>query len=86
MRLAEAESARADRAEQAIADERSRADGERSRADQAWTLAQRWAEELAGARAQAQDAVQAADDLRRADTARRGLGRLARLRAAWRGE
>lgn len=75
----EAERFRADRAE-------TRADGERSRADQAWTLAQRWAEELAGARALAQDAVQAADDLRRADAARRGLGRLARLRAAWRGE
>ena len=92
--------ARADRLDQALAGERARADALRDRADEltgqlteakaegnALTVEtdelRRQVEAAQMARAEAEaDAV----ELLQADAARRGRGRLARLRAAWRGE
>jgi hypothetical protein len=74
------------RAEQGREAERSRADRAEARADQQMALVQQYVAKFAGVRADADQARTAADALRQADAARRGLGRLARLRAAWRGE
>jgi hypothetical protein len=74
------------RAEQGREAERSRADRAEARADQQTALVQQYVTKFAGVRADADQARTAADALRQADAARRGLGRLARLRAAWRGE
>jgi hypothetical protein len=63
---------RADRVEKALDGERSRAEALRDKLEQA--------------RAEARHATEVAKSLRQAEAARRGLGRLARLRAAWRGE
>jgi hypothetical protein len=71
--------AKADRAEAAIAAERLRADALRDRLDGLQ-------HDLDAARQQAQQTQQTADELRRAEEARKGRSRLARLRAAWRGE
>ena len=64
--------ARADRADQALTAERNRADALRERMDQSQA-----------AREAAEKALAA---FQQSDAARRALGRLARLRAAWRGE
>jgi hypothetical protein len=74
------------RAEQGREAERSRADRAEARADQQTALVQQYVTKFAGVRADADQARTAANALREADAARRGLGRLARLRAAWRGE
>jgi hypothetical protein len=66
------ERGRAERVEAAIAAERQRSDSLRER--------------LEAAEAEAREAQQTAEELRRADEARKGSGRWARLRAAWRGE
>ena len=42
--------------------------------------------QVKAAKAEAREAQDRAEELRQADAARRGRGRLARLRAAWRGE
>jgi predicted nucleic acid-binding Zn-ribbon protein len=77
--------ARAERAEAAIAGERTRADVLRDRVVTA-EVAQREAEEAAGrARADAQAAQDVAQELRRTDEARKAEGRLRRVLAAWRG-
>lgn len=76
---ADAERARADRAEQALAGERGRADAVRDQRD---GLRAEVAE-TRGERDQAREALAA---LERSETARKALGRLARLLAAWRGE
>ena len=59
-------------------------------AEQGRDLANARADELRdrldAARQQAQQAQQTADELQQAEEARKGRGRLARLRAAWRGE
>jgi chromosome segregation ATPase len=75
VRVDHAEAAR-DRAEQSRDGERARADALRDRLDGLQ-------HDLDATRQQAQ---QAADELRQTDAARKGRGRLARLRAAWRGE
>jgi chromosome segregation ATPase len=75
VRVDHAEAAR-DRAEQGRDGERARADALRDRLDGL----QR---DLDATRQQAQQSQQAADDLRRAEEARQGRGRWARLRAAW---
>jgi hypothetical protein len=75
-----------ERADQALAAERARADAVRDSRD---ALASELAEQRAEtdrARAQANEAQDEATALRRVETARRSLGRLARLRAAWRRE
>jgi hypothetical protein len=46
----------------------------------------RYTASVKAAKAEAREAQDAAEALRQADVARRGRGRLARLRAAWRGE
>jgi len=71
--------ARADRAEQAVAGERSRADALRDRVDDLNAT-------LADARGELAAAQEAAEALRQAEAERRARGRWARLRAAWRGE
>jgi hypothetical protein len=89
--------ARADRAEQAAEDQRARIDrierelaAAQAAADEAARQAREAADrhdlDLAVVRHDAQTAQQAAAELRLADAARRGQGRWARLRAAWRGE
>jgi len=90
---AEAADQRADRAEQALAGERSRADVLRERLDvQAAELTrarvgQEQAETAAAAdRAARGQAEVEAKQLREAEAARQSLGRWARIRAAWRGE
>lgn len=82
---AEAADARADAAERRAEIERERADrleqlriAERTRADRA--EAERTAEQEARAKVEAEAAI-----LRQAEEGRRTLGRMARLRAAWRG-
>jgi chromosome segregation ATPase len=84
-RVAAAEG-RADRAEQAIAGERDRAAAALARLDAMQEQLAAAAEAEDQARRQRQAAQDNADAMREADAARRGLGRLARLRAAWRGE
>jgi hypothetical protein len=69
--------ARADRAETAIAAERQRADALRDRLDG-------MQRDLDAARRWAQDAAQDANAMRQAEAERKGRGRWARLRAAWR--
>ena len=76
---ADAADQRADRAEQALAGERSRADVLRERLDSQTA-------ELNAARTAQERAEAEAQQLRQADAARRSLGRLARFRVAWRGE
>jgi plectin len=71
--------ARTERAEAAIADERQRAEALRDRL----ATAER---DLAVARHDAKAVQQAAAEFRLAETERKGRGRWARLRAAWRGE
>jgi hypothetical protein len=71
--------ARADRADQALSDERNRADQAEIALDKLENDFE--AVEIAGAEAQADVA-----ELRQAEAMRRGQGRWARLRAAWRGE
>jgi hypothetical protein len=82
--------ARATRSEQAVADERVRADILRDRLEALQAELRRTQH---AAEVRAGDAEQAArialgtvETLRRAEEARRGRGRWARLRAAWRGE
>ena len=77
--------ARADRAEADRNAERERADALRGQIEAMQT--QLAAEESAAdqARQRAEEAVQVADALRRAEEARQGRGLLVRLRAAWRG-
>ena len=77
---------RADRAEQAIAGERARADAVRARLDAMQVQLAAEAEAADQARRHAQAAQDNAEILREADAARKGRGRLARLRAAWRGQ
>jgi hypothetical protein len=77
VRVDHAEAAR-DRAEQGRDRERARADALRDRLDGLQ-------HDLDATRQQAQQAQQAADELRQAEASRKGRGRLARLRAAWRG-
>ena len=84
-RVAAAEG-RADRAEQAIAGERARADAVQARLDSTQEQLAAEAEAANQARRQAQAAQDNAETLLEADAARKGRGRLARLRAAWRGE
>jgi hypothetical protein len=88
-RIAAAEG-RADRAEQAIAGERARADAVRARLDAMQVQLAAEAEAADQARRKAQDALQGAEAIAaasaRAEAERKGRGRLARLRAAWRGE
>jgi hypothetical protein len=75
---ADAERSRADLAEQTVVAERSRADAAAAQA--------RNAEEAADeARRHVREAEDAIAELRQANELRRGQGRLARLRAAWRG-
>ena len=69
--LTDAQAAR-DRAEAALAGERTRADALRDRLD--------------AAQAELRQAQDAAEEARQAEAARRAQGLLARLRAAWRGE
>jgi hypothetical protein len=76
-----------------LSDERARADRLRANLDSTHAdlmTAERRAREAEErayrARAEAQAAVQGAEALRRADAARKALGLVARLRAAWRGE
>ena len=78
--------ARADRAEQDLAGERARADAVRARLDAMQVQLAAEAKAADQARRQAQAAQDNAEILREADAARKGRGRLARLRAAWRGE
>jgi chromosome segregation ATPase len=84
------EVARADRAEQALADERNRADALRESLEVANTGARQVAEahssQLAELRVVADQARTEMAELRQADHDRKGRGRWARLRAAWRGE
>ena len=75
----EAAQARADRAEQA-------ADGLRDRLDATQAELQQAHAATDQARAQAHEAQDAAAVLRRAESARQGRGRWARLSAAWRGQ
>ena len=75
----EAAQARADRAEQA-------ADGLRDRLDATQAELQQAHAATDQARAQAHEAQDAAAVLRRAEAARQGRGRWARLSAAWRGQ
>jgi nuclear transport factor 2 (NTF2) superfamily protein len=56
------------------------------RAREAEEIAQAERQDRVAAVATADEAVRNADELRRADAERKGRGRLARLRAAWRGE
>lgn len=83
---ARAERERADRATQARDAERMRANTLRDRID---ALRAELAEAMAAleiARQEAWEAVRAAEELREADAAWRTLGRVARVRRAWRGE
>ena len=89
----QAANGRADKAEAAVAGERTRSDVLRSRLDEmieARAEADRAiAEERLradAAHAAAQAAQQAVEELRQAEAARRSTGVLTRLRAAWRGE
>jgi hypothetical protein len=89
---AEAADQRADRAEQALAGERSRADVLRERLDSqaaeltAARVGQEQAEGAAVADRAARERAEAeARQLREAEAVRQSLGRWARLRAAWRG-
>ncbi len=84
--LRRAAEGRADRAEQAIAGERARADAVRARLDAMQEQLAAEAEAADQARSQAQAAQDNAEKLREADATRKGRGRLARLKAAWRGE
>ena len=78
--------ARADRAEAAVAAERGRAEALRDRLDGMQEQLAAEVEAADQARRQAQAAQDNAEILREAEAARKGRGRLARLRAAWRGE
>ena len=71
-------------AAEALAGERARADAVRARLDAMQLAAE--AEAAEQARRQAQAAQDNAEILREADNARKGRGRPARLRVAWRGE
>ena len=75
----EAAQIRVDRAEQAADALRDRLDATQAELQQAHAATDQ-------ARAQAHEAQDAAAVLRRAETARQGRGRWARLRAAWRGQ
>jgi uncharacterized coiled-coil DUF342 family protein len=77
---------RADRAETAITGERNRADALRDRLDAAQDELRQTRETADQVRQHAREAEDAIEALRRADAERRGKGRWARLRAAWRGE
>jgi DNA repair exonuclease SbcCD ATPase subunit len=86
---AEAVIGRAERAEAAKDAERALAEALRSTIDELMAEQATMAEmhrELAVAQHDAHVAKQAIAELRRAEAARKGRGRLARLRAAWRGE
>ncbi len=87
---AEAVIGRAERAEAARDAERALAEALRSTIDELMaeqaTMAEMYSRELAVAQHDAHAAKQAIAELRQADAARKGRGRLARLRAAWRGE
>jgi hypothetical protein len=78
--------ARADHAEAAWDRAEQGRDGERARADALRDRFEGLQHDLDAARRLAQEAQQAADELQRGEEARKGRGRLARLRAAWRGE
>jgi hypothetical protein len=81
-----AERSRAERAEAGREGERGRADTLRDRLDEAQAQLQRAREAADQAQQHARGAEDAIGALRQADAARRGRGRWARLRAAWRGE
>ena len=87
---AEAVIGRAERAEAGRDAERARAEALRSTIDELMAgqamMAEMHSRELAVAQHDAHAAKQAIAELRRAEAARKGRGRLARLRAAWRGE
>jgi hypothetical protein len=87
-RIAAAEG-RADRAEQAITGERAQADAVRARLDAMQVQLVVEAEAADQARRRAQEALEGAEAIAaasaRAEAERKGRGRLARLRAAWRG-
>ena len=81
---------RAERAEAARDAERALAEALRSTIDELMaeqaTMAEMYSRELAVAQHDAHAAKQAIAELRRAEAARKGRGRLVRLRAAWWGE
>jgi hypothetical protein len=83
---AESAEARANQAEQALSEERKRADQLELAQDRLETKLDEAEARADRADAAAQEAGQAADELRRANEARAGQGRWARLRQAWRGE
>jgi hypothetical protein len=82
----ESERNRADRAESGFNAERSRADALRDRVDGLQVELRHTQEAAKQAGAQAQEAQDAADELRRAEATRKARGLVARLRDAWRGE
>jgi len=79
MTMADLERTRAERAEQALAGERQRADVLRDRSDQ-------FRVDLEVAQQQLRESAQAVEGLRQADTARRARGCFHRLLAAWQGK
>ena len=79
-------SARADRAEQALVAERSRADTLHDRLDATQDDLRQAREAADQAKHHAREAEDAIKSLRQADEERKARGRWARLRAAWRGQ
>ena len=78
--------ARADRAEAAIAGERARADVLNDRIDDANERADRAVARAEQSRTEAEEALRRIDEMARADRIQRVMSRWARLRAAWRRE
>ena len=87
---ADATLALADRLGAQLADAAARAERAEQRVEEVLAgqllMAETYARELVVAQHDAKAARQAADELRQAEAARKGQGRWARLRAAWRGE
>jgi hypothetical protein len=83
---AETAEARADRAEDRADKAGQRADRAEERADRAEARADELRDQLATTQQDAQAAAQAADEFRHREEARKGQGRWARLKTAWRGE
>ena len=77
---------RADQAEARADQERHRADVAHDQADQERQRANYSATIAYAARAEVRGALQTIEQLQQAEAARKARGRLARLRAAWRGE
>ena len=78
--------ARANRAEEAVAGERARADALRDQLELAREELRQASEASDQVRQHAREAEDAIQTLQKADDARKARGRWARLRAAWRGE